>query len=187
MNEGHFPMGHFCPSLHFVHVVSLHQKFKTNRIMAIKYSVEQMKVGFGKDKSTAYVGRARLGDTISTEKLEEQVGLRTMLPQTVVHTVFANLVASVIHFIEEGHGVRLGELGILRPSITTKSGEKDEDVSVTNLRVKYWQSKEMRQAVSNLHVRKLADDNEEEEEEDYNDNSSSSSGNTGTGEDSNPL
>lgn len=155
--------------------------------MAIKYSVEQMKVGFGKDKSTAYVGRARLGDTISTEKLEEQVGLRTMLPQTVVHTVFANLVASVIHFIEEGHGVRLGELGILRPSITTKSGEKDEDVSVINLRVKYWQSKEMRQAVSNLHVRKLADDNEEEEEEDYNDDSSSSSGNTDTGEDSNPL
>lgn len=152
--------------------------------MAIKYSVEQMKVGFGKDKSNAYVGRARLGDTISTEKLEEQVGLRTMLPQTVVHTVFANLVASVIHFIEEGHGVRLGELGILRPSITTKSGEKDEDVSVTNLRVKYWQSKEMRQAVSNLHVRKLADDNEEEDEDD---DAGSSGNNGGSGTGNNPL
>lgn len=62
--------------------------------MAIKYSVEQMKVGFGKDKSEAFVGRVRFGDTISTEKLEEQVGLRTMLPQTVVHTVFANLIST---------------------------------------------------------------------------------------------
>lgn len=40
--------------------------------MAIKYKVEQAKVGFGKDKSEAYVGRIQLGDTVSTEKLEEQ-------------------------------------------------------------------------------------------------------------------
>lgn len=157
--------------------------------MAIKYKVEQTKVGFGRDKSEAYVGRIQLGDTVSTEKLEEQVALRTMLPQNVVHTVFGNIVDSVIHFIEEGHGVRLGELGILRPSITTKSADKDEDVAITGLRVKYWQSKKMRQTVDNLSVRKLSDNHDEEEEEDTPDNAGSAEPGNGGGNDdgNNPL
>lgn len=48
--------------------------------MAVKYKTEKMKIGFGKDKKEAYVGRIQLGDTIDTEKLEEQVAIRTLLP-----------------------------------------------------------------------------------------------------------
>ena len=125
--------------------------------MAVKYSVEPMKVGFGSQKTDAYVGRIQLGDTISTEKLEEQVALRTMLPQSVVHTVLGNIVDSVVHFVEEGQGVRLGELGILRPAINTKSASDDDDVQVTKVRVRYVQSKKMRQAAENLSIRKIGD------------------------------
>lgn len=125
--------------------------------MPVKYSVEKVKIGFGTQKTEAYAGRIQLGDTISTEKLEEQVSLRTMLPQSVVHTVFGNIVESVIHFVEEGQGVRLGELGILKPAINTKSAADDDDVAVTKLRLRYLQSKKMRQAVANLSVRKVVD------------------------------
>lgn len=153
--------------------------------MAIKYSVEQMRVGFKTDKRDAYVGRIQLGDNISTEKLEEQVALRTMLPQNVVHTVFANLVDSIIHFIEEGHGVRMGELGILKPGISTQSSEKDEGVKVTHTRIRYIQSKKMRQAVKNLSIHKLSPDDEEEEADDE----TTDTGNSGSGNDdgNNPL
>jgi len=133
--------------------------------MAVKYSVEPMKVGFGSQKTDAYVGRIQLGDTISTEKLEEQVSLRTMLPQSVVHTVLGNIVESVIHFVEEGQGVRLGELGILRPAINTKSASDDDDVQVTKVRVRYVQSKKMRQAAENLSIRKIGDAVADDEEE----------------------
>lgn len=125
--------------------------------MAVKYSVEKVKIGFGTQKTEAYAGRIQLGDTISTEKLEEQVSLRTMLPQSVVHTVLGNIVESVIHFVEEGQGVRLGELGILRPAINTKSASDDDDVQVTKVRVRYVQSKKMRQAAENLNIRKIGD------------------------------
>ena len=125
--------------------------------MAVKYSVEPMKVGFGSQKTDAYVGRIQLGDTISTEKLEEQVALRTMLPQSVVHTVLGNIVDSVVHFVEEGQGVRLGELGILKPAISTKSATDDEEVTVKGVRLRYLQSKKMRQAVKNLSIRKIGD------------------------------
>ena len=125
--------------------------------MAVKYSVEPMKVGFGSQKTDAYVGRIQLGDTISTEKLEEQVALRTMLPQSVVHTVLGNIVDSVVHFVEEGQGVRLGELGILKPAISTKSAADDDEVTVKGVRLRYLQSKKMRQAVKNLSIRKIGD------------------------------
>ena len=125
--------------------------------MAVKYSVEPMKVGFGSQKTDAYVGRIQLGDTISTEKLEEQVALRTMLPQSVVHTVLGNIVDSEVHFVEEGQGVRLGELGILKPAISTMSAADDDEVTVKGVRLRYLQSKKMRQAVKNLSIRKIGD------------------------------
>lgn len=155
--------------------------------MAIKYSVEPMRVGLGKDKRDAYVGRIQLSDNISTEKLEEQVALRTMLPANVVHTVFSNLIDSVIHFIEEGHGVRLGELGILKPGISTQSSATDDGVKVTHTRIRYIQSKKMRQAVQNLSIRKLADEDEDDEEvaDDETTSGGNSADNGGTG--SNPL
>lgn len=133
--------------------------------MAVKYSVEKVKIGFGTQKTEAYAGRIQLGDTISTEKLEEQVSLRTMLPQSVVHTVLGNIVESVIHFVEEGQGVRLGELGIFRPAINTKSASDDDDVQVTKVRVRYVQSKKMRQAAENLSIRKIGDAVADDEEE----------------------
>lgn len=144
--------------------------------MAVKYSVEPMKVGFGSQKTDAYVGRIQLGDTISTEKLEEQVALRTMLPQSVVHTVLGNIVDSVVHFVEEGQGVRLGELGILKPAISTKSASDDEEVTVKGVRLRYLQSKKMRQAVKNLSIRKIGDAVVDDEDE-------TSSGGTDAGED----
>lgn len=160
--------------------------------MAIKYSVEQMKVGFGEKKTSAYVGRIQLGDTISTEKLEEQVSLRTMLPRNVVHTVLGNIVDSVIHFVEEGQGVRLGELGIFKPAITTRAATADSDVEVSGIRLRYIQSKKMYQAIHNLSVRKLSEttatDTDNTTDDDTTDNGSTSSGNTpSTGEDNNPL
>lgn len=156
--------------------------------MAIKYSVEPMRVGLGKDKRDAYVGRIQLSDNISTEKLEEQVALRTMLPANVVHTVFSNLIDSVIHFIEEGHGVRLGELGILKPGISTQSSATDDGVKVTHTRIRYIQSKKMRQAVQNLSIRKLADEDEDDEEvadDETTSGGDSTDGGSGTG--GNPL
>lgn len=39
--------------------------------MAVKYSIETMKVGFGTEKKEAYVGRVQLGDTVDDEDDED--------------------------------------------------------------------------------------------------------------------
>lgn len=136
--------------------------------MAVKYKTEPMKIGFGKEKTEAYVGRIQLGDTIDTDTLEEEVAVRTLLPQSVVHHVLNNVVTSVLHFVKEGHGVRLGNIGILKPAINTRSAADDDDVEITKVRMRYIQSKDMRKAVEQLAVKKIGEgasvDDEEEEE-----------------------
>lgn len=126
--------------------------------MPITYDVKKTKIGFGKDKTEAYVGRIQLGHTITADKLEEQVAIRTLLPQSVIHTVLNNIVASVCHFVEEGQGVRIGELGILRPSINTKSAADGSDVEVEKVRVRWLPSKKVREAASNFAIKKMGDD-----------------------------
>ena len=134
--------------------------------MSVKYNIRKTKIGFGKDKSEAYVGRIQLGETISAEKLEEQVALRTLLPQSVIHTVFGNIVASICHFVEEGNGVRLGELGIIRPSINTKSASEGGDVEVEKVRVRYLPSVKMRRAIETFVVKRIGEHDADVDEED---------------------
>lgn len=133
--------------------------------MPIKYDVKKTKIGFGKDKSEAYVGRIQLGSTITADKLEEQVALRTLLPQSVVHTVLNNIVASVCHFVEEGQGVRIGELGILRPSINTKSAADGSDVEIEKVRVRWLPSNKVREAAAKFAIKKVGDESDVEVEE----------------------
>lgn len=71
------------------------------------------------------------------------------------------------------------------PVISTQSLEKDEGVKVTHTRIRYIQSKKMRQAVKNLSIHKLSPDDEEEETDDE----TTDTGNSGGGNDdgNNPL
>lgn len=134
--------------------------------MPIKYDVKKTKIGFGTDKKEAYVGRIQLGSTITADKLEEQVALRTLLPQSVIHTVLNNIVDSVCHFVEEGQGVRIGELGILRPSINTKSAADGSDVEIEKVRVRWLPSNKVREAAAKFAVKKVSDDSDVEVDED---------------------
>lgn len=146
--------------------------------MPIKYDVKKTKIGFGTDKKEAYVGRIQLGSTITADKLEEQVAIRTLLPQSVIHTVLNNIVASVCHFVEEGQGVRIGELGILRPSINTKSAADGGDVEVEKVRVRWLPSKTMREAAAKFAIKKMGDDSNVDMDDD---DTTSGGGNTDQG------
>lgn len=128
--------------------------------MAIKYSLETMKVGFGTEKKEAYVGRVQLGETIETDMLVEQISLRTGMTQAMVKLVLENMTDSIQHFCKIGNGVRLGKLGIIKPALTCKSSEQADGVEIVKLRYRYLPSVEMKEALDELEVRKLGDDSD---------------------------
>lgn len=136
--------------------------------MPIKYKVEQAKIGFGKDKKEAFVGKIQLGQTVETEMLVEQVSLRTGMTKAQVKMALENMTESIQHFCMLGNGVRLGKLGIIKPAISTGSHDSADDVSVVKLKYNFIPSTEMKEALRALEVRKQGesyDDADEEDEE----------------------
>lgn len=129
--------------------------------MAVKYSIETMKIGFGTEKKDAYVGRVQLGDTVDTDMLVEQISLRTGMTQAQIKMVLENLTDSIKHFCMLGNGVRVGELGIIKPAIKSKSAAEADDVEVVKLRYKFLPSTSMHDALRELSVRKVDDSNDE--------------------------
>lgn len=125
--------------------------------MSVKYNVQPMKVGFGKDKVDAYVARAQLGETVDTEQLVEQVALRTQQQKAAVRIVLDNLVESIYHFCELGNGVRIGELGIIKPSLETRSAANAKDVEILKPRYKFLPSPKMKLALKQLSIRRVGD------------------------------
>lgn len=146
--------------------------------MAVKYSIEQFKVGFGTDKKEAYIGRIQLGDTVDTDMLVEQVSLRTGMTEAQIKMVLENLTKSILHFSKLGNGVRLGKLGIIKPAITTKSSDTADGVEIVKLRYNFIPSSEMKAALDELEVRKLGDTSDEEVADD----SEEESGSTDSGD-----
>jgi hypothetical protein len=51
---------------------------------------------------------------------------------------------------EEGHGVRLGTLGTLLPSVKSNSSESADDVSVAKVRLTFRGSKALRERLNNV-------------------------------------
>lgn len=149
--------------------------------MAVKYSIETMKVGFGTDKKDAYVGRVQLGDTIDTDMLVEQISLRTGMAEAQIKMVLENMTKSIQHFCKIGNGVRLGKLGIIKPKIQTRSAETEEDVQVVKLKYSFLPSTEMKEALRELEVRKLGESSENEEDEDDEEVDSSGGSSSGDG------
>lgn len=129
--------------------------------MAIKYSLETMKVGFGTEKKEAYVGRVQLGETIETDMLVEQISLRTGMTQAMIKLVLENMTDSIQHFCKIGNGVRLGKLGIIKPGVKTKSAEAEGDVQIVKLKYNFLPSVEMKEALRELELRKLGDTTDE--------------------------
>lgn len=129
--------------------------------MSVRYSIEPMKVGFGESKREAFVGRAQLGETVETDMLVEQVSLRTGMTKAMVKLVLENLTDSIQHFCKLGSGVRVGKLGIIKPSINSKSAAEADDVEVVKLRYKFLPSTSMHDALRELSVRKVDDSNDE--------------------------
>lgn len=148
--------------------------------MAVKYSIEQFKIGFGTDKKEAYVGRIQLGDTVETDMLVEQVSLRTGMTQAQIKMVLENLTDSILHFSKLGNGVRLGKLGIIKPGLSSKSSDTADGVQIVKLRYNFLPSVEMKAALDELEVRKLGETTDEgvvdEDEEEAGGSTDSGSG-----------
>lgn len=90
--------------------------------MGLNYKVVKKSFGFDKD-TERYVASAVRGGTVGFEKVIDQISLRSGISKATCRAVVETMVESACTWMLEGHGVSLGNMGYLKPSITCKSSE----------------------------------------------------------------
>ena len=153
--------------------------------MGVSVTVQKRVLKFTENEKTVYVAKAQRGDVIMPDKIAKYVAKDTGAPQAQVKMILDTLVESMMDWIEEGHGVKLGNFGSFMPTAKSASSEVPEEVGVKRMWVTFYASKQLKERLDEV---KYSTTNEFAVETEKGDSDSSSGGNSaGSGTGGNPL
>ena len=157
--------------------------------MALHYVKSEAKIGFGKEKEVKFVGRRRLADPFSLERLAKEISHETGLQQATAEIVLRYMVLAVEDAIKDGRSVDLG-IGTLSPSISTVAADDAADVKIRRKKLVFRASAKMREIVKAMSVKLISDEEDPNEDDNQDDTdggttqggSSSGGSSSGSGE-----
>lgn len=120
--------------------------------MPIDVKIEKRTLNFTKEKKEIYVASADRNGTIDTEKMAKVIAKDTGARPAQVTMILNSLVENMMDWLEEGHGVRLGTLGSLLPSVRSQSGETADEAGVKKVKVTFFPSRELSSRVANINI-----------------------------------
>ena len=129
--------------------------------MSMHYEKIQTPIGFGTEKQTKYVGRRRLQDPLSLERLAKEISHNTGQQQAACETTLRYMVLAVEDAIMDGRSVDIG-IGTLSPTISTVAADQAEDVKIRKKRVLFRASKQLRTIVENMSVKLITDSDDDD-------------------------
>lgn len=141
--------------------------------MALHYVKSEAKIGFGKEKEVKFVGRRRLADPFSLERLAKEISHETGLQQATAEIVLRYMVLAVEDAIKDGRSVDLG-IGTLSPSISTVAADDAADVKIRRKKLVFRASAKMREIVQAMSVKLISDEEDPNEDDNQDDNDSGS-------------
>ena len=118
--------------------------------MPIQLKTKKKTLHFTKEKKEVYVATPDRGDIIPPDKIAQFVARDTGARVTQVKMILNSLTNSMLAWIEEGHGVRLGNLRSFIPSVKCSSSENSDEVEVKKVKLTFIASKELREKVKNV-------------------------------------
>ena len=101
--------------------------------MPLEYVVTKRIFGFDDTKTAKYVARSLGSGKVSFEKTCARVSRICGIHRKTVDLVVSGLVDMMADDIDDGKTVQLGEFGLFRPTIRTKSAETAEEVTANNI------------------------------------------------------
>lgn len=82
----------------------------------------------------AFYAAIACGEIVTLKQLSKRISNACTVNPVDVKAVLAALEQVVIEAISAGDSIRLGELGMIRPTITSSASERIEDVSADNIK-----------------------------------------------------
>lgn len=101
--------------------------------MALEYVVTKRVFGFDKDKAEKYVAKSVGSGQVNFSKMCAKVSRLCGIHRKVVDLVVSGLVDMMAEDIDDGKTIQMGEFGLFRPTIKTKSADKAEDITTSNI------------------------------------------------------
>jgi len=127
--------------------------------MALEYVVTKRVFGFDKTKSEKFVAKSVGSGEVSFEKLCNRVSQICGIHRATVNLVISGLVDMMSDDIDDGKSVRLGEFGMFRPTIRTKSASSAKEVTAGNIigkRIIFTPGKIFQRTLSDMSVTRSA-------------------------------
>ena len=148
--------------------------------MALHYVKSEAKIGFGKEKEVKFVGRRRLADPFSLERLAKEISHEAGIQQATAEIVLRYMVLAVEDAIKDGRSVDLG-IGTLSPSISTVAADDAADVKIRRKKLVFRASAKMREIVQAMSVKLITDEEDPNEDDNPDDNDSGTQGGSSSG------
>lgn len=101
--------------------------------MALEYVVTKRVFGFDKTRTEKYVARSVGSGRMGFEKMCTRVSRICGVHRKTVDLIVSGLVDMMADDIDDGKTVQLGEFGLFRPTIRTKSANTAEEVTAGNI------------------------------------------------------
>jgi len=155
--------------------------------MGVSVAVQKRVLKFTKNEKIVYVAKAQRNDVITPCKIAKYLAQDTGARPAQVKMILDTLVDSMMGWIEEGHGVKLGNFGSFMPTVKSASSEVPDEVGVKRVWVTFYASKELKERLDGV---KYSTENEYVTDAENDDNEAPSGGSSsGSGNDdgNNPL
>lgn len=111
--------------------------------MGVNVKTQKKVLHFTQEKKEIYVAKVERGDVIGPDKIAELIAKDTGARPAQVKMILNTLTDSMITWLEEGHGVKLGNFGSFMPSVKSASSENPEEVGVKRVRLTFYPSKDL--------------------------------------------
>ena len=133
--------------------------------MGMNVKIRKKTLNFTKEKKQIYVAQADRGDVIDADKIAALIAQDTGARPAHVKMILNTLTDSMITWLEEGHGVKLGTFGSFMPSVKSDSSEDPNEVGVKRMRLTFYPSKDLSRRVGAISYSKESLSNSETTEE----------------------
>ena len=115
--------------------------------MGLNLKVQKRTLNFTKEKKEVYVATPDRGNVIDADKIADLIAKDTGTRPAQVKMILDTLIDSMMSWIEEGHGVKLGSFGSFHPSVKSKSSDNPDEVDVKRVKLVFYPSYELKQRI----------------------------------------
>lgn len=127
--------------------------------MSLHFIKNKAKVGFGKDKEMKFVGRRRLADPLTLERLAKEVSLHTGQPVAQCEITLRYMADAIGDAMLDGRSVDIG-IGTISPAISTKASDTADGVKVVRKRPLFRASVAFRKLVEKVSLKLITDEDD---------------------------